>query len=90
VDVTRQRHVEFQQVGLEIDEMAQAGIARADIVDRDARIGSDPGKALFELAVILDLVVFGELDHQLMIGKGDQHLFQRARKDCFGEALTER
>ena len=40
IDMTRQAHIEFENIGLKVDDMAQPGIARTDIVDRNLRMGA--------------------------------------------------
>ena len=58
-----QRAVELEDVGRDADDLLQAGVARAGVVERDARAaGAQRGQLGLELALGAEQLVLGELD----------------------------
>ena len=66
VDVAHQVHVDLEEVGLELGEQVQAGIAGAEIVDRgDEAPAPVLADDALDVADVLDLLPLGELEHDV-------------------------
>ena len=65
VDIAGDGHVDLDDIGLEIEHVAQAGIAGADIVDGDARMRAQRIERGGEGIIILHILRLGHLDHQI-------------------------
>ena len=81
VDIARQTHVELDDVRRQLDDMLQAGIACARIVDGEPKAGLAQGiQCLAQGAIIVDRCVFGHLQHEP---------FKRQTIQMLSEAIIE-
>ncbi len=65
IEATQQRHVDFHQVGLEMRKQAEPAEATAEIVEGGAETVSPVDvEDAFEMGVVGDLLVLGELEHE--------------------------
>ena len=88
--VVHERAVELEDVGRDRDQLLEPGVARARVVEGDARApGAQLGDAVRERLRRAEQVVLGELDHErgqvLREGLHHERRGERARADVDGE-----
>ena len=84
-----QRAVELEDVGRDPDDLLQARVARAGVVERDPRAaGAQRGQLGLELALGAEQLVLGELDRRSRSGPRGSAARTGAESSARGETLT--
>jgi hypothetical protein len=72
IDVTHQQYVQLHEVGRELENVTEAGEARADVVDRELEGWAQSRKCPSHWPVVFDDDMLGQLQHDRPVRSGRQ------------------